>query len=338
MSQAEGALTTGGLGESGLRRWSRRALSISTYTLAWLLALALAPFAGLAAALTRSTTARLALYAAVFLSYEVIGLAASLGLFVAGRARDREAHGVLQRWWACGLFRAAARIFRFQLVIDGDAAVEPGPLVVLIRHASLADTLLPEVVLANRHKLRLRYVLKRELLFDPCLDVVGQRLHCAFIQRGSGESEREIAAITALGRDLGPRDGAIIYPEGTRFTAAKRLRALERIAGSGQSERLARARALRNVLPPRTAGPLALVEAAAPADALIVAHTGLEGLASVRDLWSGGIVGRVIRVGLWRTPRSVIPQGRDALVHWLDAEWARVDAWIESARKEQAVG
>lgn len=287
MSQAEGALTTGGRGESALRRWSRRTLSISTYILAWLLALALAPFAGLTAALTGSNSGRLLLYAAVFLSYEMIGLLASLALFLLGRAHDREAHGVLQRWWACALFRAAARIFALELVVEGDAAVEPGPLVVLIRHASLADTLLPEVVLADRHRLRLRYVPKRELLFDPCLDVVGQRLRCAFIQRGSGESEHEIAAIAALAEGLGPRDGTVIYPEGTRFTAAKRVRALERIAGSGQGERLARARALRHVLPPRTAGALALVEACSPADALFIAHTGLEGLASLRDLWLG---------------------------------------------------
>jgi 1-acyl-sn-glycerol-3-phosphate acyltransferase len=327
-------LTTNVLGETALRRWSRRAVSIPSYVLAWAVALALAPVGGLLAAISGWTPARLALYAAVFLSYELAGLAASVGLWAAGRARDRDAHAALQRWWAGSLFRWAQRIFALELRVEGDGEVEPGPLVILIRHASLADTLLPEVVLASRHGLRLRYVLKRELLFDPCLDVVGQRLHCAFISRGSGESEREIAAIAALAEGLGPREGALIYPEGTRFSEAKRRRALERIAAAGQTERLARVRALRHVLPPRSAGPLALVASGAPADVLFVAHTGLEGLASVRDLLSGSLVGRTIRVALHRTPRSVIPEERTAALRWLDDEWARVDAWIENAHRE----
>jgi 1-acyl-sn-glycerol-3-phosphate acyltransferase len=324
-------------GEGWLRRVARRACTIPLYVAGWGIAISIAPFAALATALGAGVVARLALFAAVFLSYEIAGLAAALWLWVTGRARDEAAHAALQRWWACSLFRAAARIFALELHVSGDEACEPGPIVVLVRHASLADTLLPEVVLAERHRLRLRYVLKRELLFDPCLDVVGQRLRCAFIRRGSGESERELAAIAALARDLGPGDGALIYPEGTRFDPGKRARALERLERSGQTERLTTARALRHVLPPRSAGPLALLAAAAPADALLFAHTGLEGLATLRDVLSGGVIGRRIQVRLWRTPRSVIPSERAAAVRWLDREWARVDAWIDAARKADGI-
>lgn len=320
------------VGDGWRERWARRAWTIPGYVAAWGVSLALAPFAALGILLGAGVVARLALFAAVYLSYEMIGLAAATGLFLAGRARDVRAHAGLQRWWACGLFRAAARIFRLELEIQGDLAAEPGPVVVLIRHASLVDTLLPEVVLADRHRLQLRYVLKRELLFDPCLDVVGQRIHCAFVRRGSGETERELAAIESLASGLGPRDGALIYPEGTRFTPEKRARALERVAASGPRERLERVSRLRHLLPVRSAGPLALLAAAAPADALWFAHTGLEGLATLRDVLSGGILGRRIRVGLWRTPRSVIPAG-DAL-GWLDEQWARVDEWIDAARTE----
>lgn len=320
------------MGEGWRERWVRRALTIPGYVAAWLVSLALAPFAALGLLLGAGVVARLALFGAVYLSYEMIGLAAAAGLFLTGRARDVRAHAALQRWWACGLFRAAARIFRFELEVQGDEAAEPGPLVVLIRHASLVDTLLPEVVLADRHGLQLRYVLKRELLIDPCLDVVGQRIQCAFVRRGSGESERELAAIESLASGLGPHDGALIYPEGTRFTPEKRARALERVAAAGPRERLERVSRLRHVLPARSAGPLALLAAAAPADALWFAHTGLEGLATLRDVLRGGIVGRRIRVALWRTPRSVIPAA-DAL-RWLDEQWARVDAWIDAARAE----
>jgi 1-acyl-sn-glycerol-3-phosphate acyltransferase len=320
------------VGEGWPERWARRAWTIPGYVGAWLVSLGLLPFAALGVLLGAGVVPRLALFGAVYLSYEMVGLAAAAGLFALGRARDANAHKELQRWWACGLFRAAARIFRLELEIEGDAAAEPGPVVVLIRHASLVDTLLPEVVLAERHGLQIRYVLKRELLADPCLDVVGQRIHCAFVRRGSGETERELAAIESLAGGLGPRDGACIYPEGTRFTPEKRARALERVAAAGPRERFERVRQLRHVLPVRSAGPLALLSAAAPADALWFAHTGLEGLATLRDVLRGGIVGRRIRVALWRTPHSVIPAG-DAL-RWLDEQWARVDAWIDQARAE----
>lgn len=330
--------TAADLGEEGwFERWSRRAWTIPLYVGGFGVAVALAPLALLAALLGGGAIARLALFAAVFLGYEMAGLGSALWLWVTGRAGDEAAHARLQRWWACGLFRAAARIFALELEIEGDDAAEPGPLVVFVRHASLADTLLPEVVLADRHGLRLRYVLKRELLLEPCIDVVGQRLRCAFIRRGSGESERELAAIAALAEDLGPGDGALIYPEGTRFTPEKLARARARIAASGQAERVTRASALRHVLPPRTAGPLALLAAAPAADVLWLAHTGLEGLATLRDVLSGGIVGRRIQVKLWRTPRSVIPRERAAAVGWLDGEWARVDAWIDARRQAESL-
>ncbi|MFI5316116.1 MAG: lysophospholipid acyltransferase family protein [Myxococcota bacterium] len=324
--------TAGGLGEGWLRRWSRRAISIPSVAAAWVAALALTPLAFGAWALGAGAWAQVALFAAVFLSHEMAGLCASAWLWLTGRAGDEAAHVRLRRWWACQLFRAAARIFALELEIEGETAPGPGPVIVLIRHVSLADTLLPEVVLGARHGLRLRYVLKRELLADPCLDVVGQRLRCAFIRRGSGDSERELAAIRDLASDLGPGDGVLIYPEGTRFTPEKRGRALARIESSGQAERLTRARALRHVLPPRTAGALALLDAAPGADVLWFAHTGFEGLATVRDVLSRGLGGRRIRVRIWRTQNSVIPAGRDARVRWLDAEWARVDGWIAGAR------
>jgi 1-acyl-sn-glycerol-3-phosphate acyltransferase len=326
--------------ESGFARALRRGVTIPGYALAWLFAIAVAPVGLPLLAIAdrlgggKTARARLFLFAIVFLSYELGGLAAAGLLWLASLswpgfagARAAAAHARLQTWWANGLYRAAARVFRLTLEVEGADAVVPGPLVVLIRHASLADTLLPAVVLGSRG-LRLRYVLKRELLWDPCLDVVGQRLPNAFIRRGGGESEVELARIAALGRDLGAAEGVLIYPEGTRFTAEKRARALERIAASGRPELLARAHALTAVLPPRTAGVLALLGTNTQADVLLVAHTGLEGLASVADLLRLGASPRNIRVRLWRVPRASIPLERDARVRWLYDEWARVDAFV----------
>jgi len=323
--------------ESWQRRALRRALTIPGYLLAWLAAFAAAPFAlpllGLIdlASGGRLALARLALFALVFLSFELLGLAGCLALWLGGRGpRWRAAHEALQQRWATGLFRWASRLFRLTLEVEGAEHVRPGPAVVLIRHASLADTLLPAVVLGARG-LRLRYVLKHELLLDPCLDVVGQRLPNAFVRRGSGESAREVAAIETLGRDLGPDEGVLIYPEGTRFTPEKRRRAIARVEASGRPELAERARALERVLPPRSAGPLALLAASGDADVLVFAHSGLDGLATLGDLARVGARGRRIRVKLWRVARAALPEGRDARVVWLWDEWRRVDAWLAEA-------
>jgi 1-acyl-sn-glycerol-3-phosphate acyltransferase len=330
------------LRESGAARWSRRSGALAGYALAWLTALAVVPLALPFLALldwraqANGSRMRLALFGVVFLSYELFGVLASLALWLARPLLSDDAwlgaHRRLQALWAGGLFRAAARIFRLRLEVEGAAAVEPGPLIVLIRHVSLADTLLPAVVLAERHGLRLRYVLKRELLLDPCLDIVGQRLPNTFVRRGSGATGPELAAIASLARGLGPRDGVLIYPEGTRFDPVKRERALAKLESAGRSELAASARELTSVLPPHTGGALTLLEAAPGADVLVFAHAGLEGLARVSDLLAGHLVGRAIRVGLWRVPRAAIPRERAERERWLFAEWARVDAWVKAAQ------
>jgi 1-acyl-sn-glycerol-3-phosphate acyltransferase len=321
--------------ETRLARAARRALTIPAYVLAWLAALVLAPVVLPVLALLdlasggRLALARLGLFGLVFLSFEMFGLFSSLALWLTARgARRRPAHEALKQLWATGLFRSACRIFRLRLEVEGAEQALPGPVVVLIRHASLADVLLPSVVLGARG-LRLRYVLKRELLLEPCLDIVGQRLPNAFVRRGSGESAHEVAAIEALGRGLARDEGVVIYPEGTRFTPEKRARALARLEASGRPELARRGHGLRHLLPPRSAGPLALLDASGDADVLLFAHAGLDGLATLRDLARLGTERRRIRVKLWRVPRAALPAARGARLAWLYDEWARIDAWLD---------
>jgi 1-acyl-sn-glycerol-3-phosphate acyltransferase len=322
-------------------RWRRRALTMTGVfglTLAtWLLFPALL-LGAVAVDLVRRrcfAVTRLLVFGLVYLSCEVLGLLASLLIWIATgpwRGGDTER---FQRWnfrlevlWASALFAAARAIFGFRVSSEGEEGLGPGPALVFVRHASIADALLPAVFLSRRHGWRLRYVLKRELLWDPCLDVAGQRLPNVFVLRGSGQSEREIAAIRALATGLGPREGVLIYPEGTRASPEKRRRALDRVATSGDEARLARARALRHLLPPRSGGPLALLEAAAGADVIFAAHVGFDGIVSLRDLLSGALVGRRIEVGFWRARAQEVPTGSEARMAWLDAHWAVMDEWV----------
>jgi 1-acyl-sn-glycerol-3-phosphate acyltransferase len=253
-----------------------------------------------------------------------------------GSTRARDRHYALQRWWAHAIFDGAAGIFGFRVDVAGEDVVGHGPLLVLMRHASVADTPLPVVLLSVRHGLRMRYVLKRELLWDPCLDLVGHRIPNVFVRRGSDDGAREVAQVTKLARGLGRRDGILIYPEGTRFTPQKLVRARAAIAERGDAARVARVGALRHVLPPRLGGALALLGAAPDADVLIVAHTGFEAVGSFNDLWNGGLVGCHVRVQLWRVPRADIPDAPDGQAAWIDAQWARIDAWLDAQQGRSA--
>jgi 1-acyl-sn-glycerol-3-phosphate acyltransferase len=291
------------------------------------------------------TGVRLVLFLFVYLLCEAAGILACGALWLRSLlpprleiARWQHLHYTLQLFWARALFESVRRLFRLRLEITGGEPSTKGPLLVFMRHASLVDTLLPAALLTGSHGLRLRYVLKRELLLDPCLDLAGNRLPNVFVRRNSSDSEREIAAVRRLAHALGPDDGVLIYPEGTRFTPAKRERILQRLAREGNAAGHARAQALRRVLPPRPGGALALLEAATDADVLFLAHTGLEGLANVSDLLGGWLIGRRIRVHLRRVPRNRIPEAADARLAWLQDEWERLDAWVDAELGDEPAG
>jgi 1-acyl-sn-glycerol-3-phosphate acyltransferase len=239
----------------------------------------------------------------------------------------------LQSWWAATLFAAVRLVFSLDLAVDGDDAVTPGPVLVFMRHASIADTMLPNALVTRRRGIKLRYVLKRELLADPALDIAGSRLINYFVDRRSDDSRLEIERVRELSDGLAEDEGVIIYPEGTRFTEAKRARVLERLRRR-DPDLAVRAEQLEHVLPPQLGGSLALLDSLTPADVVIMAHVGLDGLAEVKDIWDGEMVGRTIRVAFWRIPFDEVPTDREGRVGWLFAQWKRVDEWIEEHRGE----
>lgn len=274
---------------------------------------------------------RLTAFLWAFLAIEVAGVLRLLyGWLASGFGLRRQAlldrTWNAQQFWAGGLFAIARRLFGLKLVVEGDEHVEPGPLLVLVRHASIVDNLLPSVTVVAPHRLVLRYVLKRELLSNPCLDIGARRLPNYFVRRDTGEQvERD--AIARLATDLGPSEGVLLFPEGTRFTPERRERALARIAerDPALAERAAQ---IENLLPPRVGGVLAVLDAAPQVDVLVVAHHGFDGLRLISDIWAGALVGRTIRVRLSRIPRSEVPEGRDERIGWLHDVWLDVDRWV----------
>ena len=273
---------------------------------------------------------------ALYLACEVVGVTVAVligvltfGGRLVGPQRYRQLNAGLQRAWCSALLRGSLRIFSMRTAFEGLDAVVPGPVVVMVRHTSTADTVLAAALLSGP-ELNLRYVLKRELLWDPCLDVVGHRLPNAFIDRTGIKTGENIAAIRALADELGPSEGVLIYPEGTRFSCAKLLQR-RRMLRDGDDARIAElAESFEHVLPPKSGGSVALLEQAPSADVVILEHTGFEGAATFGDFWHGGLVDGLLRVRVRRIPRDEIPT--DDYVGWLYDQWAQIDAWVAEVR------
>ncbi len=352
MTTAPRSSRTRGTPSESLEKLLRRLVTIPGYALGCLLVLASAPLWVPAAAVVDLVRRNggVALRSGVFVTFylvcELTGLLICAGLWLLRPIARWDAaqwsvlHYRLQDGWGTSLLGAAMRLFDLRVEIEelgagpgeSGARLDQGPYLLLLRHASTADTLLASALVGRPHGIRLRYVLKRELLWDPCLDVVGNRLPHVFVDRASGDSRREIARVQALARDLSPRDGVLIYPEGTRFSEAKRARVLERLAREGDAKQLEYARSLHSVLPPRPGGALGLLEAAPAADVVLCAHTGFEGSATLGQIWKGGLLHATIRVRFQRIRRAAIPTSRTVTADWLRERWQEIDSWVARQR------
>jgi 1-acyl-sn-glycerol-3-phosphate acyltransferase len=299
--------------------FARRLLSFPLLWAACLLAWALSP-ALLALALVadvfrrRLRTTRFFAFVLVLLTAELAGVVAALSI-----GREARVNYALQRAWAGQLWGWAARLYDLKLEVGGDP-LPRGPFSSFWRHASYADTVLPIVTMASPARFP-RYVLKHELLWDPCLDLVGNRLPNRFVRREAGGDE-QLVDLAALARTCGPQDFVVLYPEGTRFSYARQARARARVPEAWR----AAADALTHTLPPRPAGALAVLDAGH--DVVFVAHAGLEGSARLGSLLRGAILGSTVRVHFRVVRAADVPATREDRIAWLYAEWAKVDAFV----------
>jgi len=320
-------------GDTRIRRWGRRAVTVPAYlaalaVVAGLYLLALPPVLALDLAIRRRLAGLRFLTALLlYLAFEVLGVAWMGALFLTGRAtQDRLFR--LECWWATAMLGLLLRLFGMKLEVRGLETVKPGPLVVMGNHTSVADVLIPASLVSGRQGIRLRYVAKLELVWDPCVDLAGHLLPNVFVRRGSADTPGDVARVQRLLEGLGPEDGVFVYPEGTRYTPERREKVLAARAAEG-APRLERDRRLRHLLPPRLGGVLGLFEKNPGADVLLFGQVGLEGVRRIGDLWNGVLIGRTLRVEFWRRPWSDVPAGREGQVEWLYREWERLDDWLE---------
>lgn len=360
-SPATLASVTWSVSESLARRWSRRSLTIPAVVLLAAMVTALLPAVlPLLLVVDVARRGRLGLCRGVlvldmFLLCEALALPLAFALFVGrlfGMSRERFEllNSRLQAWWSAALFHGGKRLLGMTLSVEGDAvpAPRPGlsvdadarrggrPLLVFVRHVSSGDTLLPVLLLSWAKGWRPRYVLKRELLLDPCIDVVGQRLPNRFVQRGEGNTDEQVELVLGLYEGLGPSDAVVIFPEGTRFTPGRRQRLIERLRERGPAELLSLAEELQLTLPPLRAGALALLEKNPGADLLVIGHTGLDAASSLAGLSRGATVGARLRVLVRHVPFERLPAVAEERAALLADLWREVDRFAQFASLPRA--
>ena len=266
---------------------------------------------------------------------ELFGLwiASGFGLFIRRPFFER-IHYDLVHAYLVVFVRESRRVLRLKIETVGPTpdAFPGDPLLVCCRHAGPGDSFILMYALMHWYHREPRVVLKDTLAWDPAIGIMLHRLPARFVQPNPGAGQDLESQIAEMARGLDHNDAFVIFPEGGNFTPKRRERAIKRLRSLGMERMARRAERMKNVLAPRPGGFLAALETAPEADVLLVAHTGLDHMLTVRDVWHELPMDKQIIMRWWRVPRDEIPTGREEQIDWLFDWWARIDAWIEENR------
>jgi 1-acyl-sn-glycerol-3-phosphate acyltransferase len=343
----ESSIEPAPLSESLGTIWARRAVTIPGTCLLTAIVVGLCPVVvpilGIVDIFRRQDFRLVRFYVSVMvlIGLHPIGLVMLFDAFVRGGSwwgapieREIRMTAKAEAWWADAMVRAAVWIYRMRMVIEGADELKNGRALIFMRHTSILDTMLPLSVIGRPFAKHVRYVMKREVLWNPCVDIVGHRIPTAFVRRGGTRDNSDIEQVMWLAENLGPEGIVIIYPEGTRFTEEKQKRRFENIQ-KNNPELLNRATALQNVLPPHLGGSLALLSRKTNHDVAFCAHVGLEGAGQMDDWARGALLDRTIRIKFFRVASESVPKDEPERIDWLYRHWQEVDSWIE-AQKDPA--
>jgi 1-acyl-sn-glycerol-3-phosphate acyltransferase len=262
---------------------------------------------------------------------EVVGVVGALALAVwhlNGR-RDPERwtsdNYRLEHWWCRRHLKNLGRFAGVSVTLDDPTPLEGGPSIMVARHSSHIDAIVPLLVLAENDRLA-RYTLKEDLKWAPAMDLVGGRTPNVWIDRSTPGSEM-FGHVEQLAADMPDAGTCVIFPEGTFRTQERHDRAIERLRKS-REDLAEKATGLRYVLPPRPAGTLALMRGAPDADIIVLANVGVEGRSSLREIIATITDKRAIEIHATRHPRSTVPDDEDLINSWLIERWLEMDDWI----------
>ncbi|MGI9646229.1 MAG: 1-acyl-sn-glycerol-3-phosphate acyltransferase [Ilumatobacteraceae bacterium] len=328
-------------------RWTRRLLLWPLPVIAVLIVLATVPLLALVAlVLSFRLPGKLRLLRSlglliVYLLLEATTMVLGLGLWIASgfgwklRSPGFVAiHYRLLRWVVAVLIGAGKRLFSLSLETDGTPVPDDDgngrrvPLIVMSRHAGPADSILLIHEVLSWQGRRPRIVSRAAIQFDPACDLLLNRLPNRFISSNPEHPDATTEAIAELAGSMGDDDAFVIFPEGGNFTPARRQRAIDRLSASGHDEAAARAREMHNVMPPRPRGVAAALRACPRADAVFVAHTGLDTIATIADLWDCIPIHKVVQMNWHVVEASTVPRDDDGINDMLYQAWEAIDTWI----------
>ena len=267
---------------------------------------------------------------------ESLGIIGAIALWVVGQSRNQNANFTLQKLWTRGVVGALGLTVGLHIEVEGADKLGDGPFIALCRHASLADSVMSAWVFMTASALRPRYVLKKELKLDPCLDVVGHRLPNYFLDRSSSDVATELQGIEQMALGLTADEIAVIFPEGTRANDVKRQRILERIREKSP-ERAEKLEKLKYLMAPKTAGVTALLAAVPNAKVVTMWHAGFDGMDSFRGIVQHLAKSAVrVHVKVTEHQRATVATG-EAFVAWLDEQWCAMDKAVGVRISEQSL-
>ena len=247
----------------------------------------------------------------------------------------QRAHYVLTGLFLRALFWVARWSLHLAIDVvgtDPDTAAPGRPEIVVSRHAGPGDSFTLIHALVNWFAREPRIVLKSALQWDPAVDVLLNRLPNRFVSPGRTRTSTLEDQIGQLATGLDHNDAFVIFPEGGNFTPRRRTSAIARLRARGLEDMAVRAEGLRNLLPPKPGGLLAAIEAAPDAGVIFVAHTGLDRMVDVSDIWRELPMDKRLVMRFWSVPPEEVPAGEQERVEWLYEWWARIDAWIDENR------
>lgn len=269
---------------------------------------------------------------------EFIGLLMAFVLWVASgfgvlyhRTFFLHAHNRAFGWYLVLVTRALRFYLGFDFTIPTTERIS-GPVVTFARHAGPGDAFLLARTVIRDYRRQLRMLGTSTLLWDPFIDRLLRRMPYHFCDQNPADPRASLEAITDMCASMDDDSVLIIFPEGGNWTPARWNESIERLEARGLHDKAARAAAMRNVLPPRTAGAIAALRARDDVSVVFVAHVGLEDLTSLREIWRKVPLRRHVAGTYWSIPGEEIPVDPEQLSAWLFDQWERVDRWIGEHR------
>lgn len=266
---------------------------------------------------------------------ELIGLVMAFGLWVASgfgwairRPAFQHAHHVAFGWYLELLTRALRFYLGFRLEWVERERVD-GPVVALARHAGPGDAFLLARTAMRDYGRRVRMLGTTKLLWDPVMDRLMRRLPYYFCDPSPERLDEHLTAIGEMCRTLDDDGVLIIFPEGGNWTPARWSAEVARLDELGLHERAERiATTMTHVMPPRSSGAIAALQARDDVTLTFVVHVGLDDLHSLGQIWRSVPLHRTVLGGYWSVPLDEIPVDPDEMRSWLFDQWEAIDQWI----------